>query len=76
MVTAGRGGGQTGAMGTLQRLVEPLAAYPRWLVVTCLLLAAVAAGWLLVKLAKWALGLLLAVAVLAAVVLAVIWLLG
>jgi len=55
-------------METLQRLLEPLAAYPRWLVVTCLLLAALAAFWLLAKLAKWAVVLAVTVALVAAVV--------
>jgi len=63
-------------MESLQRLFAPLAAYPRWLVITCLLLAGVGIGWLAVRLAKWALGLLALAAVLVAVLLAVVWLLG
>jgi len=63
-------------MGSLPHLFEPLAAYPRWLVVTCLVLAAFAAGGLLVKLAKWTLALVVTAAVLLLVLVAVVWLLG
>ncbi len=63
-------------METLHRLLEPLAAYPRWLVITCLLLGAVAAVWLLAKLAKWAVVLTVTVAMVVAAVLAAVWLLG
>ncbi len=63
-------------MDSLQRLLEPLAAYPRWLVIACLLLAAIAAAWLVATLAKWAIMLAITVAVLAALLFVVIWLLG
>ncbi len=76
MVTPPGARGQTGAMETLHRLLEPLAAYPRWLVAACLLLAAIAAGWLLAKLAKWAVVLVVTVALVAAAVLLAAWLLG
>ena len=76
MVTPPGARGQTGGMETLHRLLEPLAAYPRWLVAACLLLAAIAAGWLLAKLAKWAVVLVVTVALVAAAVLLAAWLLG
>ncbi len=76
MVTARARVLQIGAMGTLQGMLEPLAAYPRWLVAACLVLAAVAVGWLLARLLKWAVVLTVTVAVLAAVVLAVVWIWG
>jgi len=63
-------------METISRLLAPLAAYPRWLVVVCLVLAAIAAGWALLKAVKWAFYLLLAAALLFAVLLAVSWLVG
>jgi hypothetical protein len=63
-------------METFQRLLEPLAAYPRWFVITCLVLAAIAAGWVLAKLARWALHLVVVMALLVGVLLAVAWLLG
>ena len=63
-------------MGSLPHLWEPLAAYPRWLVVTCLVLAAFAAACLLVRLAKWAVALAVTAAVLLVVLVAVLWLLG
>ncbi len=63
-------------METLRQVFAPLAAYPRWLVVACLVLAAMAVGWLLAKLLKWAVVLTVTVAVLAAVALAVVWIWG
>ena len=63
-------------METFHRLLEPLAAYPRWLVIAGLVLAAVVAVWVLAKLAKWALYLLVAAVLLVGVLLAVAWLLG
>ncbi len=63
-------------MDPLPHLFEPLAAYPRWLVVVCGVLAAVAAVWVLAKLAKWALTLVVAAVVLLGVLLVVSWLLG
>ena len=63
-------------MELFQRLLAPLAAYPRWFVVTCLVLVALAAGWLLAKLIKWTLTLLIAAVVLLLILAAVAWLLG
>ncbi len=74
-MTTGQVRRQMDAVETLQRLLEPLSAYPRWLVITCLVLAGIAAAWLLAKLAKWAVTLAVIVAVAAAVVLAAAWLL-
>jgi hypothetical protein len=70
------GGVQTGGMELFQRLLAPLAAYPRWFVVTCLVLVALAAGWLLARLVKWTLWLLLAAGVLLLILVAVVWLVG
>jgi hypothetical protein len=63
-------------MDSLPHLLEPLAAYPRWLVVVCGVLAAVVVVWVLAKLAKWALILVVAAAVVLGVLLVVSWLLG
>jgi hypothetical protein len=69
-------GVQTGGMELFQRLLAPLAAYPRWFVVACLVLVALAAGWLLAKLFKWTLSLLFAAVVLLLILAAVAWLVG
>ncbi|HUL53884.1 MAG TPA: hypothetical protein VLT83_10805 [Opitutaceae bacterium] len=63
-------------MEQLQRLLEPLNAYPRWFVITCLVLVALGVFWLLAKAIKWALYLLMAAVLLALIVVAVGWLLG
>ena len=63
-------------MELFQRLLAPLAAYPRWFVITCLVLVALAAGWLLAKLFKWTLALVLAAVLLLLILTAVAWLLG
>ena len=63
-------------MEQLQRLLEPLNAYPRWFVITCLVLVALGVFWLLVKAIKWALYLLMAAVLLVLILVAVGWLLG
>ena len=63
-------------MEQLQRLLEPLNAYPRWFVITCLVLVALGVVWLLAKAIKWALYLLLAAALLLLILVAMGWLLG
>ena len=63
-------------MDDFQRLLEPLAAYPRWFVITCLALGALGVGWLLAKVIKWTLSLVIAAVVLLLIVAAVAWLLG
>ena len=67
---------QTGGMELFQRLLAPLAAYPRWFVITCLVLVALAAGWVLSKLFKWTLSLLLTAVVLLLILGAVAWFVG
>jgi hypothetical protein len=67
---------QTAGMEEFQHLLEPLAAYPRWLVITCLVLVALGVGWLLAKLIKWTLFLVIAAVLLVLVLAAVRWLLG
>jgi hypothetical protein len=69
-------GAQTGGMELFQRLLAPLAAYPRWFVITCLVLVALAVGWVLAKLFKWTLSLLLAAVVLVLILGAVAWFMG
>ena len=54
-------------MELFERLLAPLAAYPRWFVVTV---------WVLVKLIKWTLSLVLAAVLLLLILAAVAWLLG
>jgi hypothetical protein len=63
-------------MDDFQRLLEPLAAYPRWFVITCLVLVALGVGWLLAKLIKWTLYLVIAAVLLLLLLAAVAWLLG
>jgi hypothetical protein len=58
------------------RLLEPLAAYPRWFVITCLVLVALAGVWLLAKMVKWTLYLVVPAVLLILVLAAVAWLLG
>jgi hypothetical protein len=63
-------------MDDLQRLLEPLSAFPRWFVITCFVLVALGAGWLLAKAIKWTLYLVIAAALLLLILAAVAWLLG
>lgn len=56
--------------------MQPFAAYPRWLVIICLALVAVAVGWLLAKVIGWTIHLIVAVVVALLVVGLLIWLLG
>jgi hypothetical protein len=63
-------------MDDLHQLLAPLAAYPRWLVLTCLVLAAVAGLWLLGKVIKLTFFLVLAGVVILVVLIAVGWVLG
>jgi len=63
-------------MEAFLHLFAPLAAYPRWFVITCLVLVAVGVGWVLVKLVKWTLYLVIAAVLVVLVLGAVAWLLG
>ena len=63
-------------MEQINHLLEPLAAYPRWFVIACLVLVAVGGVWLLAKLVKWALLLALGIGLLLLILVAVAWLLG
>jgi hypothetical protein len=63
-------------MDWLSRLLAPLAAYPRWFVVTCAVLVAAGAGWVLVKVIKWTIYVVILLVLLGLVLLAVAWLLG
>ena len=63
-------------MESFQRLIAPLAAYPRWFVITCLVLVAIAAVWLLAKLVKWTLLLAFGALVVVAVLGGLFWLFG
>ncbi len=63
-------------MDDIHRLLAPLAAYPRWLVITCLVLVAVAGFWLLAKVIKLTLFLVVAGVVLLAVLVAFGWFSG
>ncbi len=65
-----------GPMDWASRLLEPLAAYPRWFVILCVVLASIAVGWIALKAVKWALYLLLTAALLLGVLLLVSWFLG
>lgn len=63
-------------MDWISRLLAPLAAYPRWLVVTCIVLVAAAAGWVLVKIIKWTFYVVILLVLVGLIVAAVAWLLG
>ena len=63
-------------MDEIRHLIAPLDAYPRWLVITCLGLVAVAGCWILAKVIKWTIFLLVAAVVLVAIVVAFGWFLG
>jgi hypothetical protein len=60
----------------IDQCARQAALYPRWLVVTCTVLAAIAALWIVAKLLKWALILLLTLTVAAIVGGVLIWWLG
>ena len=63
-------------MDWLSRILAPLAAYPRWFVVTCAVLVALGVGWVLVKVIKWTIYVVLLIVILGLVLAAVAWLLG
>ena len=63
-------------MDALHELLAPLAAYPRWLVIACLGLVGLAGLWLLAKLLKWTLYLVLLGLLLVVVLVACGWFLG
>jgi hypothetical protein len=63
-------------MDWLSRLLAPLAAYPRWFVITCAVLVAAAIGWVLVKVIKWTIYVVILFVLVGLVVAAVVWLLG
>jgi hypothetical protein len=63
-------------MDDIHRLLAPLAAYPRWLVITCFVLVAVAGLWVLAKVIKLTFFLVLAGVVLLAVLVAFGWFSG
>lgn len=54
-------------------LIDSLAAYPRWFVAACLTVVAVVAIWIIAKVLKWSLYLLMALVIIAGVV-ATVWL--
>jgi len=60
----------------IDQCVRQAALYPRWLVVTCTVLAAIVVLWIVAKLLKWALIFLLALTVVAIVGGVLIWWLG
>ena len=60
----------------IDQCVRQAALYPRWLVVTCTVLAAFAVLWIVAKLLKWALVVLLTLMAVAIVGGLVIWWLG
>lgn len=63
-------------MEQLRHLWAPLSAYPHWFVFLCLVVVAAAVGWLLMKLLKWTVYVVLLLVVLTAILAAVAWLLG
>jgi len=63
-------------MDWVSHLLAPFAAYPRWLVLTCVVLVAAGLGWLLIKVLKWTLYLTLLLVLVGLVVIVVMWLLG
>jgi len=63
-------------MDDLHHLLAPLAAYPRWLVITCLVLVGIAGLWLLAKVIKLTIFLVLAGVVLVAILVAFGWFSG
>jgi hypothetical protein len=60
----------------IDQCVRQAALYPRWLVVTCTVLAGIAALWIVAKLLKWTLILLLTFTVVAIVGGVLLWWLG
>lgn len=76
---ARRGAGGAFAEGVwmqIEPMVQNLAAYPRWLVATCSVIVALAALWVVGKLLKWTLFVILAVAMLTVVAGGLFWWLG
>lgn len=63
-------------MDQLRHFLAPLAAYPRWFVLLCLVVVAAGVAWLVMKALKWVAYLAILVVLLAAVLAAVIWLHG
>ena len=63
-------------MDQLHQVLAPLAAYPRWLVITCLVLVGIAALWVLAKVMKFTIYLVLLALVVVAVLVAFGWIMG
>jgi hypothetical protein len=63
-------------MDWLSRLLAPLAAYPHWFVLTCVVLVALGVGWVLVKVIKWTIYVVILLVLLGLILAAVAWLLG
>ncbi|HTX66703.1 MAG TPA: hypothetical protein VMD31_13095 [Opitutaceae bacterium] len=63
-------------MDWLNHLLAPFAAYPRWFVITCFVVVGAGLAWVLFKIVKWTVYLVI-LGVLASLVLIVVaWLLG
>lgn len=62
------------APNTWETMLESLAGYPRWFVVLCVTIVAAALLWVLAKLLKWGLYLLIALVLIAGIA-ATVWLL-
>jgi len=63
-------------MDTLNRLLAPFAAYPRWLVYLCLGLAAALAVWIVARALKWTLLLVIGAVVVVVVLAGLLWFFG
>ena len=63
-------------MDWLLQFFAPLGAYPRWFVIICVGLVAVGALWLVAKLIKWTIHLVVLCLVVGLVLFVAAWLLG
>jgi predicted MFS family arabinose efflux permease len=63
-------------MDYINRLLAPFSAYPRWLVYLCFGLAVVLAVWIVGKLLKWTLYLVVGAVVIAVILVGLFWFLG
>ncbi len=65
-----------GVQEQIQAIIQNLAAYPRWLVASCGIIVALAGLWIVGKLLKWTLYVMLTLAMIAVVGGGVYWWMG
>jgi hypothetical protein len=63
-------------MDSINRLLAPFAAYPRWLVLLCFGLAVVAVVWIVARALRWTMLLVVGAVIVMVVLAGLFWLFG